>query len=229
LNHMVTKLRLTLAILLVGFVIEGAIEAFTYLSHSYELPYSSLIFILGPFVTLSGLLVLWIGRFEWDEILSRRFRHAHRSFVLNILAIALAIVPVVWYGYKSTASIPSWVNWEFGAAIVASLFLTFATYVLIAFELTALAGRALLFVAMSWAGVVSILVGQALAHDLGTIVQIVQTRSMDFRPLSESIASYESYLAVTYALLIIAYLDAYHRVLSRTSKSSSSRQSPPVT
>jgi hypothetical protein len=217
---MVSKLRLTLAILLSGFVIEGAIEAYAYFNHSYQLPYASFIFILGPFVTLAGLFVLWIGRFEWDELLSRRFRHAHRSFFLNVLALALAAAPVIWYGFESSEPIVWWARWEFGAAIVASLLLTFATYVLIAFELTAVGGRALLFVAFGWASVVSFWIGQALANQFGAIVLIVQSRQLDFRSISASAATFESYLAVTYVLLTVAYLDAYHRVRSRPSKSS---------
>ena len=50
------KLRLTLAILLLGFVIDGTFEAYTYINHNYPLPYASSVFIIGPFVTLAGLL-----------------------------------------------------------------------------------------------------------------------------------------------------------------------------
>jgi hypothetical protein len=61
LSPMVSKLRLTLAILSLGFVIEGAIEAYTYLSRSYRLPYAALIFILGPFLTLAGIRIAGRG------------------------------------------------------------------------------------------------------------------------------------------------------------------------
>lgn len=223
---MISKLRLTLGILLLGFVIEGTFEAYTYINRSYQLPYASFIFVLGPFVTLAGLLILWIGRFEWDEILSRRFRHAHWAFALNIMALVLAIVPVVWYGFVSAASIPSWVDWEFGAAIVSSLLFTYATYVLVAFELTAGLGKALLFIAFGWASFVSIWIGDALSQELGTIVHIVQNRTLDISPVSESISSKESYLAVTYLLLTIAYLTAYHRSHSRAPKSPSAPVAP---
>jgi len=218
---MLSKLRLTLGILLLGFVVEGTFEAYTYINHSYQLPYASLIFLLGPFVTLAGLLILWIGRLEWDEILSRRFRHAHWAFALNIMAMVLAIVPVVWYGLVSSASIPSWVHWEFGAAIVSSLLFTYGTYVLVAFELTAGLSKALLFIAFGWACFVSIWIGDALAQELGTIVVIVRNRTPDISAVSESISSKESYLAVTYLLLTIAYLAAYHRSHSRAPKSPS--------
>jgi hypothetical protein len=216
---MISKLRLTLGILLLGFVIEGTFEAYTYINHSYQLPYASLIFILSPFITLAGLLILWIGRFEWDEILARRFRHAHLAFVLNFMALGLAVAPVVWYGFGSGAPIPSWVESEFGAAIVASLLFTFATYVLVAFELNAGLGKALLLTAMGWASLVSIWIGRALAHELGTIVQIAQSRTLDLTPVSTSISGDESYLAVAYFLLTIAYLDAFHRSHARVLKS----------
>ena len=215
---MLSKLRLTLGILLLGFVMEGTFEAYTYVNHSYELPFASLIFILGPFVTLAGLLILWIGRLEWDEVLSRRFRHAHWAFALNIAAMVLAIVPVVWYGLLSAASIPSWVDLEFGAAVVTSLLFTYATYVLVAFELTAGLSKALLFIAFGWASFVSIWIGDALSQELGAIVLIVQNRTLDISPVSDSISSKESYLAVTYLLLTIAYLHAYHRSHSRAPK-----------
>lgn len=225
---MLFKLRLTLGILLVGFVLEGTFEAYTYINHSYELPYASYIFVIGPFVTLAGLLILWIGRFEWDELLARRFRHAHMAFAVNIVALALAIAPVVWYGVITSASIPSWVRWEFGIAVLISLLFTYATYVLVAFELTAVSGKALLMIAFAWATFISIWIGDALTQQLGTIVEIVQSRSMNISSVSESISSKESYLAVTYLLLTIAYLEAFHRSRARSEKFSANDSDPQV-
>jgi len=217
---MVSKLRLTLAILFLGFVIDGTFEAYTYINHSYPLPYASSVFIIGPFVTLAGLLTLWIGRSEWDQPLSLRFRLAQEAFVLDILALVLAISPVVWYGLWSDASIPSWMNSGFGAAIVFSLLFNFAIYVLVAFGLTANFGKALLLIAFGWASVVSIWIGRALAQELGTIVLIVQNRSLDFSPVSASISGIESYFALAYFMLMIAYLDAYRRSHARARRSS---------
>jgi len=211
---MVSKLHLTLGILLSGFMIEGVIEGYTYVSRSYDLPYSALIFLLGPFVTLFGLLFLWIGRVEWNELLSKRFRHAHRTFWYSILAIALAISPALWYGYQSTEPIPSWVSWEFGAAIMLSLLLTYATYVLIAFELTGTGGKAILLLAFGWATLIAFFIAHALSQEFGRIVSIIQTRVLSVSPINESVAGFESYLSVTYLLMLIAYLDAYRRLLS---------------
>ncbi|MCJ7562869.1 MAG: hypothetical protein MUO84_07680, partial [Thermoplasmata archaeon] len=131
-----SKLRLTLAILLLGFVINGAVESYNYINHRYPLPFASSVFVIGPFVTLIGLIILWIGRSEWDEHLSRRFRLAERAFVLNIAAIMLAVIIVFWYGTRSATSTSSWAEWGFGAAIGAAIVLNFAIYVLVAFDLT---------------------------------------------------------------------------------------------
>ncbi len=160
LRRRLDKLRLTLAILLLGFAINGTFETYTYINHRYPLPYAPSVFIIGPFVTLAGLLTLWIGRSDWDQPLSRRFRLAQEAFGLNVLALVLAITPVVWYGLWSDASIPSWVYGGFGAAIVVSLLFNFAIYVLVAYGLTANFGKALLLIAFGWASIVSIWTGQ---------------------------------------------------------------------
>ena len=91
LRQILGKIRLTLAILLLGFVIDGTVELYNYINHSYPLPFASSVFVIGPFVTLTGLVILWIGRSEWDEHLSRRFRLDERVFTLNIAAIMLAV------------------------------------------------------------------------------------------------------------------------------------------
>jgi len=228
LSPVASKLRLTLAILTIGFVIEGAIEAYTYLSRSYRLPYAALIFILGPFVTLAGIFVLWMGRHQWNSLLSRRFRHAHRTFGLSLVALVVAAALLVWYSYGSAAPVSWWVSWGFGGALMASLFLTFATYVLLALHLTARVGKALLLLALSWAAVVSFWIGQALAQDFGSMIQDLQTRTLADGSLNASVAGFGSYFALTYVLLTIAYVDAFRRVPAVSPKSPSASVAPPA-
>lgn len=215
---MSSKLHLTLGILMAGFAIEGAIEGYTLLSRTYDLPYSAVIFILGPFVTLTGLLCLWVGRLEWSEVVARRFRHAHRTFWLSLLALLMASAPVIWLAYDSTTPVPSWAEWVFGAAVLCSLLLTYATYVLIGFELTGLAGRSMLVIAFAWATAVAFWIAHALSERLSAIVALVQARAVEISPINSSIADFEAYLVVTYMLLLIAYLDAYHRLLMGSEK-----------
>ena len=224
----VSKLRLTLAILTIGFAIEGAMEAYAYVSRSYRLPYAAVIFILGPFVTLVGILVLWMGRNQWNDLLSREFRHAHRTFGLSLVALLVGGATLVWSSYGSAAPISWWVSWVFGAALMASLFLTFATYVLLALHLTAWVGKALLILALGWAAVVSFWMGQVLAQDFGTIIQDFQTRTLADGSLNASVAGFGSYFALTYALFIIAYLDAYRRVPKVSPKAASPSVAPPA-
>lgn len=100
---------------------------------------------------------------------------------------------------------------------MAALLLTFATYVLLALHLTARVGKALLLLALGWAAIVSFWIGQAFAQEFGLIVQVLQTRILTGASLNAPAAGFESYLAVTYALFVIAYLDAFRRapVVSR--------------
>jgi len=212
------RLRLTLAILLLGFVIDGTVELYNYINHSYPLPFASSVFVIGPFITLVGLAVLWIGRSQWDGRFNRRFRLAERVFALNIVATLLAIVIVFWYSTRSTTLNSSWAEWGFGAAIVAAIVLNFVIYVLVAYDLTRVFGKALLLIALGSAIVVAVWLGQVLAKELGTIVLIIQDRTFDFTPVSALISDIESYFAVAYFLLTIAYLDAYRRSRARATK-----------
>jgi len=216
-----SRIQLTLATLLIGFLIVGPLEAFTYVNRIQQIPYASSIFIVSPMITLLGLLILYVGRFEWDEVLKRRFRHAHMAFCLDVFSLGLALLPVLaiaivfFNGSSSDLSIPSWVYWEFGAAIMASLLFAFATYVLVAFELTVNYGKVLLLIAFGWAGAVSIWIGYALSQELGEIVRTLQDGSMQFEPISTSISEIEPYFALSYVLLAIVYIDAYHRLHHR--------------
>jgi len=222
------KLRLTLAILLLGFVIDGTVESYNYINHGYPLPFASSVFVIGPFITLTGLVILWVGRSEWDGRLSQRFKLAERTFALNIAAIMLAVIIVFWYGTRPTTSIPSWAEWGFGAAITAAIVLNFVIYVLIAFDLTGAFGKALLLIALGWASVVTIWLGQVLSGELGAIALAIQDRTFDFRPISASVSVIESYFAVAYSLLTIAYLDSFHRSRAVARKASSVSAAPPA-
>ena len=160
--------------------------------------------------------------------LSREFRHAHRTFGLSLVALLVGGATLVWSSYGSAAPISWWVSWVFGAALMASLFLTFATYVLLALHLTAWVGKALLILALGWAAVVSFWMGQVLAQDFGTIIQDFQTRTLADGSLNASVAGFGSYFALTYALFIIAYLDAYRRVPKVSPKAASPSVAPPA-
>ena len=205
---------------MLGFVVDGTFELYNYINHSYPLPFASSVFVIGPFVTLTGLVILWIGRSEWDGHLTRRFRLAERVFVLNIAALMVAVVVVFWYSSRPPALIPWWAEWGFGAAIVAAIVLNFVIYVLVAFDLTGVFSKALLLISLAWASVVAIWLGEALSKELDTIVLAIQDRTFDFAPVSASISDIESYFATAYFLLVIAYLDAYHRSHARGGKSS---------
>ncbi len=224
----VSKLRLTLAILSIGFAIEGAIEAYTYVSRSYGLPYAGSIFILGPIVTLVGLLVLSMGRREWDDLLSRQFRHAHRTFGLSLVALIVALGLIAWYAYYRADPVSPLASWGFGAAAMAALVLTFATYVLIALHLTPPIGKVLLLVGLGWAAVVSLWIGQALAQGFGVIMLALRTRTLTDGSFNASMAGLGSYLALTYALLIIVYVDAFRRASGEFLRSRPTPVAPPV-
>jgi hypothetical protein len=94
--------------------------------------------------------------------------------------------------------------------------LTFATYALIAYDLTAVVGRIILLIALIWSVAVSYWVGQALGQELNAFVLLAQNHSMDITAIGASIASLEPYLALTNILLVIVFIDAYLRANPRS-------------
>jgi hypothetical protein len=101
-------------------------------------------------------------------------------------------------------------------------------YVLVAFDLTEVLGKATLLIALVWASVVTVWLGQALAKELGAIALAIQDRTFDFKPISASISGIEAYFAVAYFLLTIAYLDSYHRSRAPLRRASSTSAAPPA-
>ena len=80
-----TNLRISLTILSIGFAIEGAGELYSVLSGGTFRPGTWLLLIIPTIATLVGLLFVWIGRHEWNELHRDRVRRAHVVFGLSVV------------------------------------------------------------------------------------------------------------------------------------------------
>jgi hypothetical protein len=173
-------------------------------------------------------VVLSMGRHEWNDLLSRQFRHAHRTFGLGLIALIVALGILAWYAYYRADPVSSLASWGFGGAAMAALVLGFATYVLIALHLTPPIGKVLLLLGLGWAAVVSLWIGAALAEGLGVIVLALRTRTLTDGSFNASMAGLGSYLALTYALLIIVYVDAFRKASGGLPSSPPTPVAPPA-
>src|SRR5579864_7527472 len=132
---MTTNLRICLSLLSLGFAIEGAGELYSFVSRGTFHPSLGLLFALPVVLTLAGLLFVWVGRHEWNELHRARVRHAHRVFALSLLGgfIGGATLALL-YVFPSLGS-PGWAQVLFGASFASLVLGTFVTYVLLVFHL----------------------------------------------------------------------------------------------
>jgi hypothetical protein len=210
---MTTNLRLSLTILTVGFAIEGGGELYSVLSGGRFQPGVNLLFLLPVVMTLAGLLFVWIGRHEWNEIHHARVRQAHVVFALTLLGAVIAAGVLAALVLRPSLGVPLWARGLFAAAIGSLVLGTFVTYALLVFHLVPRPSKALLLASLVWSLLVAGLVGAAISAHLSTIVALAEKRSATIPTFISPIDSLSSYLFVSYFLLFAAYLDAHRTVL----------------
>lgn len=211
---MTTNLRISLTILSLGFAIEGAGEAYSLVTSGAFLPGTSLVFLVTTLVTLLGLLFLFLGRHEWNEIHRSRAARTNQIFALSLLGGFIAAAEVAVLVVDPALGTPWWAQLLFGAALGSLVFGTFATYAYLVFHLVRPPSRFVLLAASVWALIVSAYIGRVLAGDLGSIVAAVGARSLSVDQMFSPVDYLASYLFVSYFLLFAAYLDA-HAVVAR--------------
>jgi hypothetical protein len=222
-----TNLRISLTILTVGFAAEGAAEVYSLLDPSAFLPGTSLLFLLPVVVTLLGLLFIYVGRTEWNDMHRARVRRANAVFGLSLLCGIAALAEVGLLAYYASYGIPGWAPALFGALLAAAVFGTFVVYAQLVFHLVHPPTRAVLVASLVWALIVSALVGATLATDLPTILSLIGARSLAFDSLVPPIDYLVSFLFVSYFLLLAAYVDAHVTVARGLKPAAEARQRLP--
>jgi hypothetical protein len=211
---MTTNLRISLTILSLGFIIEGAGEAYSLVSSGAFLPGTSIVFLLSAVVSVLGLLFLFLGRHEWNEIHRARAARTNQIFALSLLGGFIAAGEVALLVVYPSIGTPLWAEALFGAALGSLVLGTFVTYAYLIFHLVRRPSKVVLVASAIWALIVSAYIGRVLAGDLPVILAAVTTRSLTVEGLLAPVDYLASYLFVSYFLLFAAYLDA-HAVVAR--------------
>jgi hypothetical protein len=211
---MATNLRISLTILSLGFAIEGAGEAYSLLSSGNLLPGTSIVFLLSAAVSFLGLLFLFLGRHEWNELHRARAARTNQIFILSLVGGFVAAAEVALLAFYPTLGTPLWAEVLFGAALGSLVLGTFVTYAYLVFHLVRSPSKAVLIASAVWALIVSAYIGRVLAGDLPAILSAVSSRSLTLSSLIGPVDYLASYLFLSYFLLFAAYLDA-HSVIAR--------------
>jgi hypothetical protein len=167
---------------------------------------------LAPLFSAFGILFLWIGRHEWNELHRTRVGHANLAFALSLLSIALAAAPVAYLSLTRGSGFAGWLSVEFGAAVALVFGVTFVTYALVAAHLVGRAGEIAMGVGLGWAMIISGLIGLALSPRLKPIVDAILARSTAIGAATQPITLLDALLAFSYLAFFVAFVDAHYRV-----------------
>jgi hypothetical protein len=211
-RNVVTNLRASLTVFKIGFAVESASGLFALATGSSQLPFHGYLLLLSPLFSAFGILFLWIGRHEWNEVHRSRVGHANLAFLLSVVAITLAGAPVAYLTITGSSDSTGWWGVEFGVSIALVFGITFVTYALVAAHLVGRLGEVAMALGLSWAVVISALIGLALAGQLNPIVTAVAHRSTDLGAVTHPITLLDALLAFSYLAFFVAFADAHYRV-----------------
>ena len=209
---MTVNLRLSLTVFKVGFAAESAGGFVALFSGSSRLPFDGLLVLLNPAFTAVGVLFLWIGRHEWNELHRTRVGHTNLAFAVSLVATVLAAAPIGILSLYGNPSPPSWLGIEFGAAIALVFAVTFVTYALVAAHLVGRLGEIAMAIGLGWAVLLSGLIGLTLAPDIQPIVHSVAARNPAVGAIFQPITLLDALLAFSYLAFFVAFVDAHYRV-----------------
>jgi hypothetical protein len=205
------NLRLSLSIFSAGFGVDAVGDAYRLLTGTVHLVAGGVLLFVSAASTLLGLLFLWLGRHEWNELHRNRVRTTNVTFLLTIALGIVAFAPAAYYLARGLPA-PAWLPFEIGAAVAATLVAAFLTYVLVVSHLVARAGGALLALAVIAAIPVGYVLGTTLASELPQYLGVILTAPLKLASLASNLSVPLAWLVVSYSLLFVAFVDAHRRI-----------------
>ncbi len=209
---MTVTLRGVLSVLAAGLAVEAFGSAYLLIGGGYSFEAAGVILGLGPLLALTGVLTLWAGRRMWHRVSGGSLRASDVTFGLSLVAILTALGLLGGYAYEGASVLPTVPLWGLGLAVWASLWLTFATFALIARSYTGPRGRVAIGLGLGWAAVITSWIAWTLAQENGPILQAIETHSMRVGVLVAPLIGLTNYLFPAYVLLCIGYLGAIRRL-----------------
>lgn len=223
-----TTLRAVLIILAGGLLVEALGSLYLYLGGGYAFGVEGVILGLGPILALAGLLILYIGRRQWNVVAGRGVHAANIAFVLSLVALVAVLGLVGWFVYNGTSTMPAFDAAGLGLAVWASLVFTVATFALIAYDHAGTTGKVLLVLGVAWAAAVSAWIALILAQEMGLVLRTIELHSMSVGPVIAPVIPVEGYLTPAYFLLAIGYVEVILRLSLRPGKAPPERAPGPA-
>jgi hypothetical protein len=210
---MTVNLRLSLTVFQIGFLVESLSGLSALVTGASSLPFHGDLLLLSPLFSAFGILFLWIGRHEWNELHRTRVGHANLAFAVSLVATAAAAAPIAYLAVIGGPPPPGWLALEFGVAVALVFAVTFVTYALVASHLVGPVGQVAMAIGLVWAVVISAGIGLALAGQLHPIVTTIVARSPALAPIEKPITLLDALLGFSYLAFFVAFVDAHWRVV----------------
>ncbi len=209
---MTVNLRLSLTIFKIGFLVESASGFAALTTSSSQLPFHGDLLLLSPLFSGIGILFLYVGRHEWNELHLTRTRYASTAFAVSLVTILLAAAPIAYLSAVGGPTPPGWLAIEFGLAIALVFGTTFVTYAVVAAHLVGRVGEIAMGLGLAWSIIISALIGIALTPQLHPIVSTILARSTAFGSFTQPISLLDSLLGFSYLAFFVAFAEAHYRV-----------------
>jgi hypothetical protein len=206
------NLRLSLTVFKIGFAAESGSGFIALASNSSQLPFHGFLSLLIPVFSALGILLLWAGRHEWNQLHRTRVGHANLAFAVSLIATVLAAAPIAYLAATGGPNPPGWLAVEFGVAVGLVFGITFVTYALVAAHLVGRLGEVAMGIGLAWAALISAAIGIVLAPQLHPIATTILTGAGAIDPITRPITLLDALLAFSYLAFFVAFADAHRRV-----------------
>lgn len=210
---MTATLRFSLTVFSIGFLVEGLGDLYSFVTRAAQLPGGPFLVYFAPAFTVVGLVSLWLGRHEWNEVHHGRVRHAHLAFGVAVVLTGVAAIPLIavdLYGRSAGGGLAPLV---FSAAVAGLLWFGYLSYALAAGHLAGPVGRVLVVLALLWAAFVAALMAGVANDTFPRLAEAIVGRSLSTHGIVDPFTAELSVLFVTYLLLFGAFVDAHRRVV----------------
>lgn len=229
---MTRNLRVALGTFVLGFLLEAGTELYQWLSFGRSTPGGVVLYYVGLATTVAGFYLMYRARHEWSEGHRRNVRRGHRVLwsALAIFAgavLAIAVVGTATDGGR-TAGTPAALAWPVGGLVALAIGNFFLGLALLVDQLADRIGPLLAWSGFVWSLGIAVWAGALVGGEFSSLLRQFFTDPLvlvvSFAPVTFAIAP----LFVTYALLSVAYFDAY-RALGRagSARGRRSRRAPP--
>lgn len=213
-RRMTRSTRIALVTLALGFLVEGATEAYQFFANGYLSRAWAGLYYIGIGTTVVGFYLIYRGRSEWTESHRRLVTHGHRALwvALALFCGSAAVLAITALALRVPDRAPLWAEVLVGGGVALSFGNFFLGLLLIVYRLAGRIGRYLGIAAYGWALGVAVLTGWIVAQQFLSLLTEFFTDPLalfaSFAPLAFAMAP----LFVTYFLLAVVYWDAYRHL-----------------